>query len=102
MIHVLVAVELNPGRRRDFLAEFHRIVPLVRQEQGCIEYGPAIDFASGIAAQAPLRDDVVTIIEKWESLADLQAHLIAPHMMEYRPRVKEMIVRSTLHVLESA
>ncbi|MFM9067853.1 MAG: hypothetical protein ACKOUR_11065, partial [Planctomycetota bacterium] len=41
-------------------------------------------------------------IEKWATLADLQAHLVAPHMIEYRPRVKEMIVRSTLHVLESA
>ncbi|MFM9066181.1 MAG: putative quinol monooxygenase, partial [Planctomycetota bacterium] len=54
MIHVLVSVELQPGRRQDFLAEFHRIVPLVLNEQGCIEYGPAIDFESGIAAQAPL------------------------------------------------
>lgn len=102
MIHVLVSVELQPGRRDDFLAEFHRIVPLVLNEHGCIEYGPAIDLDSGITAQAPLRSNVVTIIEKWATLADLQAHLVAPHMVDYRPRVKEMILRSTLHVLEAA
>jgi quinol monooxygenase YgiN len=84
------------------LAEFHRIVPLVLNEHGCIEYGPAIDLDSGITAQASLRSNVVTIIEKWATLADLQAHLVAPHMVDYRPRVKEMILRSTLHVLEAA
>lgn len=102
MIHVLATIELHPGRRADFLREFHRIVPAVRAEQGCLEYGPTIDSPTGLAAQPPLRDDVVTIVEKWESLADLQAHLIAPHMVEYRPRVKEMVVRTTLHVLEPA
>ncbi len=100
MIHVIATIELNPGRRDDFVREFHRIVPAVRQEKGCLEYGPAVDLATGLSAQTPLRADVVTIVEKWESLADLQAHLVAPHMVEYRPRVKELVVRTTLQVLE--
>lgn len=102
MIHVLAIVELHPGRRNDFLAEFHRIVPAVLQEKGCLEYGPTVDVATDIAAQSPPRENVVTIVEKWESLDDLKAHLVAPHMMEYRPRVRPMIVGTTLHILEPA
>ncbi|MFO0868346.1 MAG: putative quinol monooxygenase [Pirellulales bacterium] len=102
MIHVIATIELHPGRRADFLREFHRIVPAVRQEEGCLEYGPTVDLATGLSAQLPLRADTVTIVEKWETLAHLQAHLVAPHMVEYRPRVKDLVIRTTLQVLEPA
>ena len=49
MIHVIATIEVREGRRDEFLKEFHRIVPLVRQEQGCLEYGPAVDVPTGIA-----------------------------------------------------
>ena len=102
MIHVLATVELKSGRREDFLSEFHKIVPLVRQEKGCVEYGPAIDTATDISAQGRLRENVVVVIEKWENLPALEAHLIAPHMLEYRGKVKEMVARTQLQILEPA
>ena len=102
MVHVIVTVELQAGRRADFLAEFHRIVPLVLEEDGCLAYGPTTAADSGIEAQAVLGDDTVMIIEQWESLEHLKAHLVAPHMMEYRPRVKDMIASSTLRILQPA
>jgi quinol monooxygenase YgiN len=102
MIHVIAIIELNEGRREAFLAEFHRVLPHVRAESGCIEYGPAIDIATEIAAQHPLRDHVVTIIEKWETLEHLNAHLAAPHMKEYRARARDMITHTTLHILTPA
>jgi quinol monooxygenase YgiN len=100
MIHVIAAIEVAEGRRDDFLAEFRKVVPLVHQEQGCIEYGPTIDTPADVAAQPGLRPNVVTVVEKWESLAALKAHLVAPHMMEYRARVKEIVRGATIHVLE--
>lgn len=100
MIHVIATIELHPGRRADFLREFHRIVPAVLAENGCLDYGPTVDLATGLSAQLPLREDVVTIVEKWESLDTLKAHLVAPHMVEYRPRVKDMVIKTTLQVLE--
>jgi quinol monooxygenase YgiN len=102
MIHVIANIELHPGRREAFLVEFHKLVPFVRDEDGCIEYGPAIDIPSGIGAQQPLRDDVVTVIEKWESLEHLKAHLVAPHMTDYRASVREMVIGTKLFVLEPA
>ena len=100
MIHVIATVELRPDKRQAFLVEFRRLVPQVRAEAGCIEYGPAIDLATDIAAQLPWRKDVVTVVEKWESLDALRAHLIAPHMAEYRTRVKDLIHGVKLQVLE--
>jgi quinol monooxygenase YgiN len=102
MVHVLASIEVAPGKRDAFLAEFNRIVPLVRAEVGCLEYGPAVDVATGLAAQPPLRANVVVAIEKWDSLDALRAHLAAPHMAEYRVRVKDLVVGVQLHVLQPA
>ncbi|MCC6420211.1 MAG: antibiotic biosynthesis monooxygenase [Gemmataceae bacterium] len=102
MIHVIAVIELVEGKREAFLEEFRKIVPLVRAEAGCLEYGPTVDVLTGLAAQPAVRDNVATIVEKWESLEALQAHLQAPHMAAYRPRVKELVVRTTLHVLRPA
>lgn len=100
MIHVIATIALNPGTRDQFLAEFQKIVAPVRAEAGCLEYGPTIDVDSGIAAQGATRPDVVTVVERWESLEHLQAHLVAPHMLEYRPKVKDFVKSVTLQILE--
>ena len=102
MIHVIATIELNPGTRDAFLAEFHRLVPLVHAEDGCIEYGPTIDAETDVAAQPPRRADVVTVVERWASLDHLKRHLAAPHMAAYRPKVKDMVARTTLAILAPA
>lgn len=102
MIHVIATIEVRPGRRDAFLGEFRNLVPLVLAEEGCIEYGPAVDVASGLTAQPAVRDDVATVVEKWESLDHLKAHLSAPHMIDYRGRVKDLVVTTTLAVLAPA
>jgi quinol monooxygenase YgiN len=99
MIVVLATIELVPGKREAFLQEFRQIIEPVRAEDGCIEYFPAIDLASGIAAQGDPRENVVVVIEKWASVAALETHLIAPHMMAYRPKVKEFVKQVSLQIL---
>ena len=99
MIHVVATIELAAGQRNSFLKHFHQLVPLVHQEQGCIEYGPTVDLETDIAAQGPTRENVVTVMEKWESLEALQAHLMAPHMLEYRGRVKDLVQETAIQVL---
>jgi quinol monooxygenase YgiN len=102
MLHVIATIEIATGKREDFLKAFHEIVPLVRSEEGCLAYGPAVDFTTNLPAQPPLRPNVVTVVEQWESLEHLEAHLIAPHMMSYRQKVKELVKGVTLQVLEPA
>ena len=100
MIYVIATVEVKPGKREAFLAEFHRNIPNVRAEKGCLEYAPTVDLRTDIKTQIPLRENTATIVEKWESLPALQAHLQAPHMKEYRERIKDFVVGLTLQVLE--
>ncbi len=100
MIVVIATVEVAPGRRDDFLTEFRQVVPHVLAEQGCIEYGPTVDANTNISAQGPCREDVVVIVEKWESLPALETHLNAPHMHDYRARVKDLVKHVALQILE--
>lgn len=100
MIYVLATIQIAPGKRADFLAEFNKNVPNVLAEQGCIEYVPTIDFATSIPAQGPPRPDVVVVVEKWADIAALEAHLIAPHMITYRAKVKDLVQGVSLQVLE--
>ncbi len=99
MIYVIATINLNPGTRADFLNVMHKLVPQVLAEQGCIEYGPAVDFASGSPAQIPLRDDVVTVVEKWADNAALAAHSAAPHMAAFRQDTKAFVASVSLQVL---
>lgn len=102
MIHVLATITTKPGKRDALLTEFQRIVPLVHAEAGCLEYGPAVDVASGLSVQAALRENVVVIIEKWESLPALKAHTQAPHMIEYRTNVRDFVENVQLQILTPA
>ena len=102
MIHVLATIELNAGRRPEFLRELHGILATVRAEEGCLEYGPAIDVESRIPVQAVPRADAVTIVEKWSSLEALAKHLSAPHMAAYRGRVRDFVKWVDLRILEPA
>jgi len=99
MIHVIATVELNPGTREAFLTEFRKLIPDVHAEAGCMEYGPTIDAETDIPTQAKNGPDKVVIIEKWESLAHLKAHAVAPHMQAYRGRVKAYVQRTLVQVL---
>jgi quinol monooxygenase YgiN len=100
MIHVIATVELVAGSQENFLREFQLVRPKVLAEAGCLEYGAAVDLPTGLEAQTAPRPDVVTIVEKWADLDALRAHLTAPHMLEYRPRVKEFVRSVRLTVLK--
>jgi quinol monooxygenase YgiN len=102
MIYVLATIEIADGKRDEFVKHFRDNVPKVLNEEGCIEYEPTIDVQTDIAAQGDPRPNVVTVVEKWESLDALEAHLIAPHMLEYRKKVKDLVVGVSLQILGPA
>ena len=102
MIRVIATIELAEGRRDEFLAVLRRLAPTVRAEEGCLEYEPMIDLSSGIPGQPPLRGNAVIVVEKWESLAALQAHLATVPMQQFRQATEMMRVGVALHVLQPA
>ena len=102
MIHVIAKIHTTPGKRAEFLAEFHKLVPLVLEEVGCVEYGPTIDCVTEMDAQQKAGEDVAVIVERWESLDALKAHLVVDHMMAYREKVKDLVQKTVLEVYETA
>lgn len=102
MIHVVATLRVDPARRSEFLAAFAELTPLVRAEDGCLEYGAAIDQPTDIGPQEPAGDDAVIVIEKWQTVAALEAHLAAPHMAEFRDKTADMSRGVSLLVLKPA
>ncbi len=102
MIHVLAVITAKPGMRDTILTHFRANVPAVRAENGCIEYGAAIDAANAPSLQTPWGPDTFVVIEKWESMDALKAHAAAPHMAAYGAKTREFIASRVIHILEPA
>jgi len=99
MIHVIASIQVKEGKMSQFMKVFKTNIPNVLEETGCIEYVPTIDLPSGLPPQE-LNPNIATIIEKWQSLDDLKAHLTAPHMLDYKEKVKNMVEGMSIKVLE--
>ncbi len=102
MIHVIATVTLREGGREAFLAILKDNLPRVLAEEGCRAYTPTVDVPSGMPLQPAPRADVVTLIEAWDSLDHLRAHLKTPHMLAYREKVKGLVANVALDILAPA
>ncbi len=102
MIHVVAMITTQPGQRGKVLQAFNSNAATVRQEEGCIEYVATIDAAGMPASPGTLGEDTFVVVEKWASLAALQAHAVALHMKAYAASVKELTAKRVIHVLEPA
>ncbi len=101
MINVIASIHIKEGRLSEFIKIFKSNIPNVLKEKGCIEYMQTVDVPIGLPPQE-LNNNVVTIIEKWDSIEDLQAHLITPHMLVYKENVKNLVDKVSLKVLGEA
>jgi quinol monooxygenase YgiN len=101
MIAVIATIETIPGGRDRLRAIFEDLVPQVLAEKGCLEYGPYIDLETGLTG-APPRENVVVMIEKWESVEALEAHLKTPHMLAFRRDTEPLRLNLKLQILAPA
>ena len=102
MIHVVATVELKQGCRQAYLDVLLPNVPNVKAEKGCLRYEPTIEMDTDIAIHEIAGDDVVTIIEAWESVDALKQHFTEPHMVAYREKVKDLFENVSIRVLKPA
>ena len=97
-VHVIAELSFKLERRESFLAAFRKLEPLVRAEDGCIEYRGAVEVPTGISAQTPVRDGVLLVIEKWASEAARAAHLHAPHMDAFGATTRDMMTARVIRI----
>ena len=100
MIQVVAIITAKPGMREAILKGFHANMRAVHAEQGCIEYGPAIDAEDVGSFQTKFGPDTFVVIEKWESPEALRAHATSPHMSAYAAKTRDMITNRIVHVLQ--
>lgn len=71
-INVIATVEVKEGKREQYLDIFKALVPKVKAEDGCYEYGATVDIESALThITGPPRANTVVIIEKWASIEAL-------------------------------
>jgi len=100
MIYVIATIELVKGKKGQYLRELKKIIPDVRDEEGCLEYSPSVDVATDIPVQEPVNDNVVTIVERWTDIEALKNHLKTSHMKTYREATKSAIKGLRVRILK--
>ncbi|MFK3662061.1 MAG: putative quinol monooxygenase [Scandinavium sp.] len=101
MLTVIAEIRTRPGQhhRQAVLDEFAKIIPTVLQEEGCHGYAPMVDHAAGVSFQTTAPDSIV-MVELWETVAHLEAHLQTAHMKAWSEAVKANVLESHIRILE--
>jgi quinol monooxygenase YgiN len=98
-VHVLAIITAKPGRRPGLLQAFQANVPNGHAEDGCLEYVATVDAEHAGSTQTRFGEDTFVVVEKWASLAALEAHAAAPHMAAYAAKTKDLIASRVIHML---
>ncbi|NIF49457.1 antibiotic biosynthesis monooxygenase [Enterobacter sp. Ap-1006] len=103
MLTVIAEIRTRPGshHRQAVIAAFEKIIPTVLKEEGCHGYAPLVDHNAQVAFQTTAPDSIF-MLEKWESVAHLEAHLETVHMKEHSARVKDDVLEVHIRILEEA
>jgi len=99
LIHVIAILTAKPGLRAQVLEAFKANVPNVLVEDGCIEYGAAVDIEGASPAFGP---DSFVVVEKWRDLDALKAHGASAHMKAYSASTREWMAARAIHILDPA
>ncbi len=101
MLTVIAEIRTRPGQhhRQAVLDEFAKIIPTVLKEEGCHGYAPMVDHAAGVNFQSTNPDSIM-MVELWETVAHLEAHLQTPHMKAWSEAVKGDVLETHIRILE--
>ena len=95
------AVTGNFANIAEYSAKTLGVVPAVRAEDGCRMYTLLRDATTDWDKPMRFGERTMWMLEKWDSVDALKAHLETPHMKAFGPTVRHMHTSSTFHVLEA-
>ena len=101
-VYVLCRFDLKPDASiANYIDKTLAVVPTVRAEDGCRMYTLLKDAETDWDKPMRFGERTMWMLEKWDSVDALKAHLETPHMKAFGPSVRPMRTASTFHVLES-
>lgn len=89
LLTVIASMRAAPGKREELCRTLEALVAPTTVERGCVNY----DLHQGL--EDP---DRFFFYENWESAADLDAHLAAPHLTAFAARIPELLDEQGLTV----
>jgi len=100
-VWVLCRFELKSADdRAAYVAKTKEVVDKVRAEPGCLFYSLMGDAQTDWEKPQRSGEKVLWMIEHWDSIQSLKAHLATPHMKAFGPSVSPLRASSTFQVLE--
>lgn len=82
MIIVIARAEVDPARIAELRPALDAMMRATWEESGCLSYSMAIESET---------DGVISIVERWQDEAALQAHFATPHMAAFEATVMAAI-----------
>jgi quinol monooxygenase YgiN len=82
LLTVIARMHARPGKEDELREALQSLVAPTVQEKGCVNY----DLHQGVEDPGWF-----FFYENWESAADLDAHLAAPHLVEFAGRLDDLL-----------
>ncbi|MEL7649413.1 MAG: putative quinol monooxygenase [Sedimentibacter sp.] len=89
MIKVVAKGIYLEGKADEAITMYDELVKKTREEKGCISYSLFRDVNN---------PDILTMIEEWESVEDLEAHKISEHFTRIVPKIGALRKSAELNV----
>ena len=100
-VYVLCRFDLNDDADiAAYTSKTLGVIPTVRAENACQMYTLLKDANTDWDKPMRFGERTFWMMEKWDSIDALKAHLSAPHMKAFGPTVAPMRKAGTFHVLE--
>ena len=101
MLTIIAEIRVHAGQehKAKVIKAFEKITPTVLTEQGCHGYELLVD--ADLNADMQAKDaNVITMLEYWESMEHLNAHMQTAHMQAYQAEVKDDVADVKIRILE--
>jgi quinol monooxygenase YgiN len=101
MIHAIAAIKAREGERDNLVAAFREILPEVRAKTGCLEYSLALHLRTGFPGQPPFDENEFIIVEKWDDLESLKAHMADPKYQAWFVKLWPLVAGASMQVFQA-
>ncbi len=83
VLTIVASIKVMPEKLQFVLDEIEKIIPITREEKGCITYDLHVNNKE---------EGHILFYENWASYEEWQDHINAPHLKNYSALTKEFVI----------